>query len=203
MAQEIVRICDPCMIETGTRVDAAVVVLDTGRGPLAVDLCEQHLAELVKPLADAVALWGVKPDPVPAKARTATRTARKTPAARPARPAPEVVVPSDGSADEAELAPSAVGSKYVCTFCQHTGWDSRSAWAKHLALEHGVAGFASLAGTACPVCGAVHGLRGSDSLERHVGRAHGLASVSWAVLAARAIGDPFGVDARVRAAEVA
>jgi len=185
MAQEIVRVCDPCLVENGTRVDAAVVVLDLGAGPRAVDLCEAHQAELVKPLADAVDLWGVKPDPVPGKVKA------------PRKPRQQAAAAADGSTLVESM--KTAGSVYACPWCDFEV-NARTAFQSHAKRTHGVSSVMRLIGTTCPVCGEVHSMAGPTNMDRHVKRVHGLASLSWAVRAARAIGDPFGVDARVRAA---
>jgi len=186
MAQEILRICDPCLAESGVRSEARAIVLDLGPGPTVVDLCELHEVQIVKPLTDAMALWGVPAD-VPArkgKRKQATRRPSVTEAARAAR----------STTAEAE------GADHPCPWCAY-GVENSSSFRRHIGMDHGVASFSTVVGRVCPVCGEHHQPRGRDSMLNHVQTVHGLPSVARAVLEARAVGDPFGVDAAVQAAE--
>lgn len=189
MAQEILRICDPCIAETGVRSEARPIVLDLGTGPTVVDLCELHEVQIVKPLTDAMALWGV-PAEVPSRKggkRKYTRRAASSSAAAAPRTTAEAV--------------EAAGRDHACPWCPFTV-DSSSAFRRHVAKAHDVGSFSALAGRMCPLCGSQHQPRGADSLAGHVAAVHGLPSVSRAVIAARAAGDPYGVDAALQAANV-
>jgi uncharacterized C2H2 Zn-finger protein len=191
MAQEILRICDPCMAENGVRSEARPIVLDLGTGPYVVDLCDLHEVQIVKPLTDAMALWGVVAE-VPARKGKRKYTPRKpsiTEAARAARSSPA----------EGETGPQ-TDHLEACPWCPY--WvDNASSFRRHVTKSHGVSSFSAVVGKSCPVCGSVHQPRGVDSMSRHVEAAHGLPSVSRAVLAGRHLGDPFGVDAAVQLAE--
>lgn len=173
MAQEIVRLCDPCLVEDQARVPANGHTIDLGAGPMVIDLCESHEARLLKPVLDLLELYGVAEGGKHAKPR------RKRREAAPAKPAAEVV-------DVAE------GHQHACPWCEYAV-NSAGAFRRHLAEVHGVGGFSGWVGNTCPLCGSKHQPRGADSLAGHVAAVHGLPSVSRAVVAARAAGDPYGV----------
>lgn len=184
MAQEILRICDPCMAEQGVRTEARPIVLDLGKGPLMVDLCELHEAQIVKPLLDAMALWGVAADVPAPKRRKGSGRSRS------------IVPVSDGLV---ALAQGHDSRPHSCPWCVYATASS-SSFRRHIRTAHGVEQFSALVGNTCPVCGSEKPPRGVDSLAAHVLAAHNMPSVSAAVIMGRAEGDPFGVDARLQAA---
>lgn len=183
MAQEIVRLCDPCLAEDASRVGGVGLTVNLGDGPLVVDLCDSHLARLVKPLADVLGLYGVAEGRA-ARTRKGGTGRRRQPRATPA----------EGAAEVAEG-----GRAYPCPWCDYESAAS-SPFRRHVAEVHGLAGFSSWAGRVCPVCGEDHPPRGTNSMAAHVRDAHGLPSVARAVRAGRDAGDPYGIDAALQTA---
>jgi hypothetical protein len=180
MAQEIVRLCDPCLADD-ERVNASAVTVALNGKPLLLDLCEDHEALLIKPLRDVLAAFGqtvTAPTGAPKRAYT-----KRTPpsAAEPAGPAPAM--------------PATEGHVHVCPF-EHTGYAGASALLKHLDSVHGLRGIYAATGGVCPLCGVERPPSGAHSLAGHVRDEHGEPSLSRAVVAAEAIGDPHGVHAR-------
>jgi hypothetical protein len=183
MAQEIIRLCDPCLVDHGTRADGAPFTVDIGDGPRLLDLCEAHRDELIKPLADALYLYGVKPV---GGAPTLPRRRHRSPSA--------------AASARGSSGPKAVlDGAQVCPFCTYTV-DAVSAMYRHMHVQHGFTRLQRVMGHQCPLCGDKFSPGGKDNLTAHVLAAHGEPSVSRALLAGRAAGDPYGVDARVQAA---
>jgi hypothetical protein len=181
MAQEIVRLCDPHLIDHRTREPGQPYTVDLGNGPRVLDLCVEHHAELLKPLADALDLYGVKPVSGP----IVKRRNKSGPAAALGR----------GESGRAAI-PDGV---HACPFCTFTV-NAISAMYRHMEAHHGFHGLQATMQRQCPLCGDRFAKGGTTSLAGHVQTAHAEPSVSRALLAARAAGDPYGVDARVQAA---
>lgn len=186
MATEIVRLCDPHLIDHGTRTPGEAYTIDLGDGPRVVDMCEEHRDELLKPLADALYLYGVKPVGVPAaKQRNRSQPATATAVTRgePGRQGGRRAI-TDGL--------------HACPFCTFTV-NAQSAIYRHMDRHHGFHNLQGAMDHQCPLCGDRFPQSGKANLSMHVKNVHDQPTVTRALRAARDAGDPYGVDARVQA----
>jgi len=179
VARQIVTLCDPCLADEVRAEGRTVEVVLDGKAR-SVELCVTHEAELLKPLADVLAEFGVKAGTGTSHVLRAPRRTGSTTTAPP------------GEATRTGKTPT--GPRDLeCLACGAT-YASATGLAGHLASEHGQPKAATLSvayGDRCPLCGLTAAPKG---LGRHTGGIHGL-PIAQAFIEAGTAGDEFGVVA--------
>lgn len=124
MAKEFVVWCDVCLNENDQRNTSQTTVVGLNGKTLGIDLCSEHQASLVAPLAAALTKYGEKQD-----------DSVSASAGSPYRPA----------------MPRKRGN-FPCLLCEDT-FSSNYTFVQHLAVVHGSKGPQWLFGDRCPVDG--------------------------------------------------
>lgn len=191
--------CDVCQRDEGAQVEGQTLTMALDGKPRALELCETHYAQLVKPLADVLAELGRKPDDgaAPRKGSGAPRKAPGVPEAQAGASVPQRGRKARQEGSQAPAHQEQDRDSYPCIICGKELTRS-DIYRRHLGAVHGVSA-SVLQGDTCPVCG-----QGELSkMGVHVSGQHadmGLANSAQALVWARDHGDPYGAYKAVMAA---
>lgn len=197
MAQKIIRLCDVCMTENRDEREVEPETIGYGGRSFGLDLCDQHRAELLKPLLDALDLYGTPLGrdgaPKPARSRASASAGRsqlrdETTAVKRSRPGPKAPTGDP-------MAPGVHPCPIEGCPAVYSGSTGDKNMRRHMIAAHDHDGSIGAAlGYRCPVCGDTFARAGQSSLAAHTKSTHRL-TMSQAIVEARRTGDPFGLAA--------